>query len=83
MSRKQERELREARAVVNLVDDVLANWGIEMHRYDDMPGVDTREPSERFTAQIGDDEAVEYDEIYSLIVDVALQAYAAGRGDRS
>ena len=82
MTRRQERELREAQAIVALVDGVLENWGIEMHRGEDVPGyVDDREPSERFAAQVGEGEAVEHDEVYALIIDVAKEAYAAaGRG---
>jgi len=71
MSRKQMREARTAQAVVELVDEVLENWGILMHYRDD----DEREPSERFAAQIGDDEAVEYDEVYAMICDVALEVH--------
>lgn len=74
MSRKQERELREARAVVEVVNDVLENWGILMRNWGD-----DREPAELFVAQVGDDEAVEHDEVYGLIVDVALEVYNRGR----
>lgn len=79
MSRKQERELREVRAIMGVVDGALENWGIEMHRGEDIPGYDDREPSERFAAQIGDDEAVEYEEVYALICDIGLELYNRGR----
>jgi hypothetical protein len=75
MSRKEDRELREVRAVTEMLDEVLENWGILMHYRDD----DEREPSERFAAQIGDDGAVEYDELYALFSDVALTLYYRGR----
>lgn len=80
MSRRTDRELREVRGIMDAVDGVLENWGIEMHRGEDVPGyVDDREPAERFAAQIGEDEAVEYDEVYALICDVALEVFAAGQ----
>ena len=79
MTRRQERELREVRGIMKIVDGVLENWGIEMHRGEDIPGYDDREPSERFAAQIGDDESVEYEEVYALVCDVALELYNAGR----
>jgi len=98
VTRRQERELREAQAIVALVDGVLKNWGIEMHRGEDLPGYDDdrehdevyaliidddREPSERFAAQVGEGEAVEHDEVYALIIDVAKEAYAAAGNGRT
>lgn len=72
MTRRSERELREVRAITEVVNGVLENWGIEMDR----DGSDDREPSERFAAMIGDDEAVEYEEVYALILDVAKEIFA-------
>jgi hypothetical protein len=75
MSRKQLRLTRQVQAIMGVVDGTLENWGIEMHRGEDIPGYDDREPSERFAAQIGEDEAVEYEEVYALICDVALEVH--------
>jgi hypothetical protein len=72
VTRRSERELREVRAITEVVNGVLENWGIEMDR----DGSDDREPSERFAAMIGDDEAVEYEEVYALILDVAKEIFA-------
>jgi hypothetical protein len=73
VSRKQERERREARAVEEVLDGVLANWGIDMDVEDpDILGF-------AFAKQIGEGEAVEYHEVYSLLRDIALESHKLGR----
>lgn len=79
MTRKSDREERDALSIEQLVHGVLENWGIEMHREDDSPGGDPRPYDERFTPQIGDGESVEYSEVYILLMDIAKEAYSFGR----
>jgi len=71
MTRRSKREEREARAIQDVVDGVLENWGIEMDR----DGNDERSRGERFADMVGSGEAVEYEEIYSLILDVAKEIF--------
>lgn len=73
MTRRSEREAREARAVEEVLDGVLANWGIDMDVEDpDLLG-------SAFARQIGEGEAVEYHEVYSLLRDIALESHKLGR----
>lgn len=69
MSRRSEREAREMRAVTAVVDDVLANWGIEL---DDTMPINF---GDQVANQIGDDEAVEYREVYGLLLDVGKEVF--------
>jgi len=73
MSRKEQRELREVRAAEAALAGVLVNWGIEMDEGD--PTIQ----GFAFAKQIGEEEAVEYHEVYAMLRDIALEAYSAGR----
>jgi len=74
MTRKEERELRGVRAAEESLAGVLVNWGIEMDDH-----VDSTIQGFAFAQQIGQDEAVEYNEVYAMLRDIALEAYNAGR----
>jgi hypothetical protein len=80
MSRREEREARQARVAEDVMLGVFANWGIwpDDHTPEAMGHADL---GEGFAAQVGPDEAVEWNEVYTLIREVAMEAYERARND--
>lgn len=83
MTRREEREQREAAAIREVVHNVFADWGIwpDDHTPEAMGHTDM---GDGFAAQIGQGEAVEYHEVYHLILDVAKTVHrmpSAGPSD--
>jgi hypothetical protein len=68
VTRRAEREQRERQAISEVLDGVLANWGIELSDDPDTTGYE-------FAQQIGVGEAVEYHEVYGLILDACKEVF--------